>query len=310
MSLKCVVVFLAIVAFCSTLFSEDKELIVVILSYNNERYCEQNLKSVFIQTYRNYRVIFVDDCSKDRTGELASCLIEKNDFKNKFTFLKNKFRKKAVQNFYEVIHGCPDNAVIVVLDGDDWFASDTILEEINTAYQDENVWMTYGNYRCIVGKKLYCGEFSEETILNNTYRKHSWVSSHVRTFYAWLFKQIKKEDLMYKGEFFPLMSDYATMLPMLELAGGRYKFINKPLYIYNNCNRLNNNRVNKKNQLFFKDYILEKEPYLPLQEVIINPNNQKAKEFEPKKEVAKSSRKRNFSRRSSYMKKQSFGLNK
>jgi CDP-glycerol glycerophosphotransferase len=46
---------------------------VFILSYNNEPYnrYKANLDSVFQQNYENYFVVYVNDVSSDRTGELV-----------------------------------------------------------------------------------------------------------------------------------------------------------------------------------------------------------------------------------------------
>ena len=46
-------------------------MVIVIASYNNERWVEENLKSVFMQDYSNYRVIYIDDASTDGTADLA-----------------------------------------------------------------------------------------------------------------------------------------------------------------------------------------------------------------------------------------------
>jgi cellulose synthase/poly-beta-1,6-N-acetylglucosamine synthase-like glycosyltransferase len=53
---------------------------VFILSYNNEpqnRY-KANLDSVFQQNYENYFVVYVNDVSSDRTGELVQEYMDQN----------------------------------------------------------------------------------------------------------------------------------------------------------------------------------------------------------------------------------------
>jgi glycosyltransferase involved in cell wall biosynthesis len=62
---------------------------VIIPNYNHERFLSQRLKSVFEQTYENFEVILLDDCSSDGSREIlqtyvshpkTSCLVfnEKN----------------------------------------------------------------------------------------------------------------------------------------------------------------------------------------------------------------------------------------
>jgi glycosyltransferase involved in cell wall biosynthesis len=44
---------------------------VIAAAYNGERFLEQALDSVFEQDFDSYEVVFVDDGSEDRTGEIA-----------------------------------------------------------------------------------------------------------------------------------------------------------------------------------------------------------------------------------------------
>lgn len=51
---------------------KDNPLVSVIIpNYNHARYLEQRLESVFNQTYQNFEVIFLDDCSTDNSVELV-----------------------------------------------------------------------------------------------------------------------------------------------------------------------------------------------------------------------------------------------
>lgn len=256
----------------SSFYAQDKQFIIVILSYNNAAYYQKNILSVAAQKYQKYHVIYVDDCSTDGTADLVDAFIHVCGIADKVTLIRNSENKNATRNLYEVVHQCPDDTVIVTLDGDDWFATNTVLDELNLAYQDDNVWMTYGNYTCFYGGGIYCGVFPREVIATNDYRKHGWISSHVRTYYAWLFKKIRREDLMYEGKFFPTCVDQATMYPLLELSGGRFKFINKVLYIYNNwhivkCTQEEKNRMWKQ-EAFFVTYIRGLKPYAPLKHIV------------------------------------------
>ena len=53
-------------------FSTDQPLVsVLIATYNREKYIAQSIESVLASTYRNFELIIVDDCSKDKTLEIA-----------------------------------------------------------------------------------------------------------------------------------------------------------------------------------------------------------------------------------------------
>jgi glycosyltransferase involved in cell wall biosynthesis len=50
---------------------------IVVPNYNHERYLTARLDSVFAQTYRDYEVILLDDCSTDRSAELLAAYAER-----------------------------------------------------------------------------------------------------------------------------------------------------------------------------------------------------------------------------------------
>ena len=54
------------------------------------------------------------------------------------------------------------------------------------------------------------------------FRDYVHMPTHLRTFYAWLFKKINLEDLLLDGEFFKMTGDQAILYPMIEMAGERH----------------------------------------------------------------------------------------
>lgn len=56
-----------------------QDLVSIIMpSYNCGKYVEETIRSVQAQTYRNWEIIFMDDCSKDDTIRRVSALREKD----------------------------------------------------------------------------------------------------------------------------------------------------------------------------------------------------------------------------------------
>jgi glycosyltransferase involved in cell wall biosynthesis len=227
-----------------------KKIALIIPSYNNQEWYERNLSSVVAQDYQNFHVTYVDDCSSDRTGELVEQFITDTNSGNLIQLIRNRVRIGALQNLYNMIHVCDDEEIVILLDGDDWFAHNEVLKRVNEVYADPNCWMTYGQYRSWPDDMLgYSREIPAEVIEANSFREYEWCSSHLRSFYAWLFKLIKVEDLISPyGTFYHMAWDQAIMFPMLEMSGFRAKFISEVLYIYNAANPINDYKVDRELQ--------------------------------------------------------------
>jgi len=247
-----------------TLPAAEKPFVVIIPSYNNSAFCEQNLISVLTQNYGNFRIIYIDDCSKDDTVAKVSYLIDHSPLKDKITLVQNRINLGALKNLYTAIHSCRDDEIVVTVDGDDFLAHAHVLKKLNAVYADENVWMTYGNfldYPTYRQKPLICKPIPQNVIRAKSYRKAEWVASHLRTFYAGLFKKISQEHFLYQGEFLPMGWDLAFMIPMLEMADGRFRFIDEVLYLYNRSNPINDHKKNLQLQSECAAYVRNLPPY-------------------------------------------------
>ena len=55
-----------------TVGESDFPLVSVLMTaYNREKYIAEAIESVLASTYKNFELIIVDDCSKDKTVEIA-----------------------------------------------------------------------------------------------------------------------------------------------------------------------------------------------------------------------------------------------
>ncbi len=226
-------------------YAVERPMVAVVVSYNNAQYYKKNLDSMFSQNYENFRVIYVDDVSPDGTADLVEQYVKEHDLADRLTLIRNKKNMGGMYNTHLAVHTCEDHEIVLTIDGDDWLAHDEVFSTINDAYEDKNVWLTYGSFmRYPDGKVFEWPSFPPEIIAENAYRSYRWIASHLRTFYAGLFKKIRKEDLMHKGKFIPSAWDLAMMFPMLEMAGGRIRSIQDVLYVYNRETPLNDTKVN------------------------------------------------------------------
>lgn len=250
----------------NTIFANDKFFVFVIPSYNNSEIYLRNLDSVFSQTYKNFRVIYVDDASPDGTGALVQSYIEKNHLSDRVTLIRNAARIGTLANVYQAVWLCEPDEIVVDLDGDDWLADNEVLSLLNEVYKNDFVWLTYG--QCLHyprNEVSRAWEITTDLIDQNAFRSiYATGTTPLRTFYAGLFQQINRDDLFYNGKFLHVTSDLAFMFPMLEMAGHHIKFIPQVLYIYNSNIPTNDHRLRAEEQLKMDAYLRGKEKYSPV----------------------------------------------
>ncbi|MDB6080969.1 MAG: hypothetical protein JWO53_241, partial [Chlamydiia bacterium] len=245
------------------------EFVIVIPSYNNEKWVIKNLESVVCQTYPHWSIYYINDCSQDSTGAILDQFILSKGIGNKCTVIHNKERRGALANLYTAIHNIDEKKIIVDLDGDDRLSNPYVLEYLASIYGKRTVnhpratWLTYGSFQSDPSGYPNCSSpFPPHVLKKRTFRSHPWRSSHLKTFYAKLFHLVKREDLLWNGIFFPMTSDLAIMFPMLEMASqGHIRFVKKIVHIYNISSPLQDHKVNSQLQRKLEATIREQKPY-------------------------------------------------
>src|SRR5579872_4630489 len=245
----------------------ERHIVVITASYNNVRYFLNNLGTVFEQKYENYHIIYVNDYSQDDTQYLVPEYVARRGMQDKLLYISNSDRRYALANQYQAAHLCKPTDIIVMLDGDDWLASDNVFSYLNKAYSDSNIWTTYGHCRVYPSYELlhWAKALPENVIKENSIRSYDSVPTHLRTFYAQLFHNINRQDLLYENDFFHMTGDMAFLIPIYEMAGLHHKFIETVLMIYNSDNPLNDHKVSKELQINMDQVIRKRAPYNQLQ---------------------------------------------
>ena len=232
--------------------SYKNRLNIIIPLYNVEKWIGRCLKSVQGQNYSNFRCYVVNDISTDNTEQKILNQIKDDD---RFVYISNKEKKYALKNIYDTIRDkeFDDESIVVLLDGDDCFASPTVLTKVNQTYNNKDCWVTYGSYVEFPSMKkgLFSQKIPQKIIESCSYRKEPWMSSHLRTFKVRLWRKIDKKDFLYSktGKFVKAAWDLAFMFPMLEMSGNRAEYIPDIMYFYNRENPLNEDKVNHGLQL-------------------------------------------------------------
>lgn len=94
---------------------------VIVLTYNQERYIEQALRSIVRQKVNfPFKIVIGDDCSSDRTVEL--CRKFERDFPGMICILEQEKNKGFQQNFIRTYNACKGK-YIAICEGDDFWLS-------------------------------------------------------------------------------------------------------------------------------------------------------------------------------------------
>lgn len=216
-------------------------IIVVTTLYNVENYIERCIGSLMGQKHRDFKCYITDDMSTDSSVNKVKSMINGDD---RFILIENKKKFYQPGNYDQVIRVNPNiknDDIIVEVDGDDWLPDSKTLSRIYEVYLDKNIWVANGSFRYSNGQP----GFASEQAITHLLRKSRFTASHIRTWRAFLWRNIKQEDLKDEnGVYWKVTGDLAFMYPMLEMSGQEhYKFMTDVNYIYNEENPLNDHKV-------------------------------------------------------------------
>ncbi len=236
---------------------------VIVPFYNVQDWIDKCIKSLKSQRYRKFQCYLIDDMSTDNSAKIISKAIDGDP---RFTLISNETKQYALGNISKTLDNihCDDSDVIILLDGDDWLASTHSMSILANTYRTSECLMTYGSYVYnpggVVGVEP--SEYPLHVIESNAYRQDMWRASHLRSFRYDLWTKIKQEDLQDEnGEYYKMTYDQAIMLPLLEMAGHKSRFISDILYVYNKENPLNVDKIKAEKQYALAQKIRGMTPY-------------------------------------------------
>lgn len=246
----------------------DFQMIVFSCGYNCVDYVDDHIKSIETQNYSNYIHVVVDDGSDDGTYEKLVDYKKTTDREVQIIKYCDNFGSVA-KSFYDNIHivfnafgidgRYREDAVVVVVDIDDYLVDPYVLDTINKVYNETDCWMTHGSFIRKSNGTRQGEPYPEGIKENRDYRTyHRWLCQHLRTFKFKLFEGIREEDLKDEtGKWAKGACDMAITYPILEMCPPeKVVFIPDILYVYNDENPLNEFRdrkdIEQRNMKYFK----------------------------------------------------------
>lgn len=177
---------------------------IITVVYNNQEYINECIESVLEQTHKDIEYIVIDGASTDATLEII------NKYKNRIS----KIVSEPDNGIYDAMNkgiGLATGDVVGILNSDDFYSTNTVLEKVNNAFETTGAQSCYGDLVYISSDKSRVirywksGEFSKELI------KKGWMPPHPTFF-------VKRELYKKYGKFntaFKIAADYEFILRIL-----------------------------------------------------------------------------------------------
>jgi len=115
---------------------------IITPSYNSSKFIKDCVASVFSQTYKNWEMIIVDDCSKDNSKEIISELSTK-DKRIKPIFLEKNVGAAEARN---AAIRQSKGKYVAFLDSDDLWNPKKLEKQLSFMYENE-IAFSYTNYQ-------------------------------------------------------------------------------------------------------------------------------------------------------------------
>lgn len=205
---------------------------IIMPSYNSEKFIIESVESVLAQTYSNWELIIVDDCSPDDSNKIITKYVD-SDCRIKLIKLQKNSGPAVARNMaIEAASG----RYIAFLDSDDVWLPNKLETQINFM-RENNLAFTYSSYGLV-------GEDNEDLGLFITKDKISYFDI-LKTCSVGCLTAIYDTEKIGK-QYMPLIlkrQDYGLWLKILKLIG-ETRGILEPLAIYRiRKNSVSSNKV-------------------------------------------------------------------
>lgn len=176
-----------------------QQIDILLATYNGEKYLREQIESILNQTYKNFRLIISDDCSKDSTREIIK------EYEQKDNRIKSYFQENNlgyIKNF-EFLLTKVENEIYMLSDQDDVWLPEKIEKTYNKLEQ-ENADLVFTDLE-VVDKNLKTifPSFNDYMLLTRKIKKY-----HKSYIMQYLYNCVTGCTLMSKKKFID------TILPL------------------------------------------------------------------------------------------------
>ncbi len=125
--------------------SKNKNVAIMMATYNGEKYLNEQLQSIYDQTYKDIVVYIRDDCSTDKTKDII------DGWKNKLEIIEIPSRENlgAARSFMDIVYNCGNHLYYAFCDQDDLWDKDKIEKAVLYLESQEKAALYFCNGRII-----------------------------------------------------------------------------------------------------------------------------------------------------------------
>ncbi|MGL5317889.1 MAG: glycosyltransferase [Bacteroidales bacterium] len=201
---------------------------VIMLSYNQEKYIEDALKSVLFQkTNYSFEIIVADDCSTDATPEIIRKYA--SQYPSKIVVLERKKNLGLIANFMDA-YSQANGKYIAICEGDDfWCCPFKLKRQISYLEKHADCAVTF--HRAVI----YYERTGIKTLSNPKTRGNYTIDDFKESNY------IVNVSAVYRNkpfgelpDWFREVSSYDLPLHLLNLTSGYAHFLHQPMAVYRN----------------------------------------------------------------------------
>lgn len=237
--------------------------VFIIPSYNGAKWIKRIFDSIKNQSYQNYRIIYVNDCSDDNTIQELSAYSRINPRMN-IMVINNQQRQWPAYSRYIACRQTYDHEICIFLDGDDWLVDNECLTTLNTVFQNPNIYATFGSMENAPWQFKKWKKYNRANINDG----EGAYFPHLRTTRANIVKAIPPYYMQTEThEWLHVCTDVALFMAVIEAVGSDgYVFLKNAFVHYNTSNHNKNTTEGYTNskgsdmRIYYRSTIRDKVP--------------------------------------------------
>lgn len=207
---------------------------MTIGDYKNKTFLQNCIESVLNQTYKNFELIIVDDCSTDTSVKTIEKYRSKEEYIDKIHLIQNKRKRYNGGSRNVGIEYALDNLdfdYFAFLDSDDWWKDENVLDTINKNLYEHELMLI--GLECIDKNGVFLTKLHQY----DNY-KDFFLSDNKVWCTAWA-RIIRKDKIVYFCED-TLMEDRVWSYKQADNVDlDKVKNLKKVLYVWNRLNTSN-----------------------------------------------------------------------